>query len=234
VEVLQMFDTYSSSGGTATVYIRYAADHISNKKGDLVAVFTKCNFSLIFENDGKEITRNKYLASNFQLNLKKVIVDPRSFSESIYNLLAHKSDTDNIDIPNVEKIMTDSQGVAILNYTPSGDIKIFKNKEQIENFTINNDVQISNLDPDAEYIIDYTYNVNTVSSFDIKEKTLPYFNIEIVNSVSMENNSNKKMYLNINRAALSLNPTLNYAQNEATRTTLEFNIINAEAKAVFY
>jgi hypothetical protein len=50
----------------------------------------------------------------------------------------------------------------------------------------------------------------------------------------MENNSNKKMYLNINRAALSLNPTLNYVQNEVTRTTLEFNIINAEAKAVFY
>lgn len=229
-----MFDTYSSSGGTATVYIRYAADHINNKKGDLVAIFTKSNFSLIFENDGKEITKNRYLASDLRLNLKQIVIDPKSFSESIYNLLTHKSDAGKTDVPYVEKIMTDSQGVAFLKYTPSDEIKVFKDKEKIEDFVLDNNAKISNLEPDTEYIIDYTYEIDAISSFDIKEKSLPYFNIEIVNSASMENTTNKKMYLNINRAALSLSPTLNYVQNEVTRTTLEFNVIDGNARAVFY
>lgn len=119
-----MLNEYSSSGGTATVYIRYAADLTDHKEGELAAVFSNCNFELIFDNNSKNIQRNSNLLNNFKLNFNSIVLRPRNFSEDIYKFISYQQENENTEIPVMHEIVTDDNGEAFLNYTPSSEVTV--------------------------------------------------------------------------------------------------------------
>lgn len=228
-----MFKDYASSGGNATIYIRYAADFQNHKKGDIVTIFNNTNFELNFGNEGKDIKRNQNLMTNYKSSFKTLTIRPRDFVGEIYDFLAFRSSNNSTQVPVIQKVVTDDNGEGFLDYK-ANNITLWNDEgEKITNFSISDDVILQNLEPSEEYIADYYYEINPEKTYNIKEKNLPYFHIEIVGYINT-GGQDRKMLLDIPRAGLTLDAILSYEIEEVVRVDLDFNIVDGKAKVVFF
>lgn len=234
------FDT----SGNATVIVR--ANQLTNLLGlqyqenDVVAIFNNVDYDLEFNYDGnKEITRSSKTLLNFNtMSPKCIILKPQALTSSVFMFLAAQKITDeNIFVPIVEQIRTDSDGAVFLNNIPANNEPLFIkniNRENVAGFTVNyENGQVTGLANTTNFIALYYISRPVISGFKMNNTELPYFKMEVIGSLNI-NGQSKEMLIKIPKISLNIATMLEFQSQGIASTSLDFTIINGDAEVIYY
>jgi hypothetical protein len=234
------FDT----SGNATVIVR--ASQLTNLLGlnyqenDIVAIFNNVDYEFEFNYDGnKEVTRGSKTLLNFNtMSPKCIILKPQALTSSVFMFLAAEKVTDeNIFVPIVEQIRTDSSGAVFLNNIPANNQPLFiKNtdRENVTGFTVSYETgQVTGLANTTNYIAFYYISRPVISGFKMNKTELPYFKMEVIGSLNI-NGQSKEMLIKIPRISLNIATMLEFQSQSIASTSLDFTILNGDAEVIYY
>lgn len=212
---------------------------VTYQAGDVVALFENAYFSLAFNDNNKQVTQGARTMLHYNiLNLFKVMIEPKSLTHTVHNFIASKySNSGNIYIPIKENISSDESGTVFLNRIPTNAKALFiknESKENVTGYTVDYTTgQITGLAADSNFICFYYYQEERLVSYDLKEVTTPYFQIEIVGQNNI-NNISREMLITIPRASIDVSPTMEFKLDQLTAIQLEFVVIDGIATIDYY
>jgi len=212
---------------------------VTYQAGDVVALFENAYFSLAFNDNNKQVTQGARTMLHYNiLNLFKVMIEPKSLTHTVHNFIASKyRDSGKIFIPLKEDVSSDENGIAFLNRIPTNAKTLFiksKSKENITGYTVDYTTgQITGLPVSSNFISFYYYEEERLISYDLKEVTTPYFQIEIVGQNNI-NNTSRQMLITIPKASIDVSPTMEFKLDQITAIQLEFIVIDGIATIDYY
>jgi hypothetical protein len=231
------------SSGNASIVIKATSSinilGVNYVEGDVVAIFDNAFFNLGFRNNNKGITQGAKNLLNFNtMALDSIEIEAKSLSYSYYNFIAvNKIHDQDFLAPVKEKINSDENGMAFFNRIPSNSKPVFIKNTNLENqtgYTIDYTTgQITGLAANENFISFYYYPEVSLVSYGLEKVETPYFKIEITG----ENNVNgisRFMFIEIPKASINIQTTLNFTQNNLTAPDLIFSIIDGLGKVIYY
>lgn len=224
-------------------YTNYSAAGKTFKKGQPITILKDVSYNLTFHSENREMkagTKNLGAYSNYAPY--QISLDPINITRSLAEILYKKKITSGtFDLPINEVQAANSSGEIFLKERNLDGVSVLEkelfilnDKGQVVSAAIDYATgKISGLTAEKLYHISYYIEEEVEFGYLLGQTTMSYFSLEITNKDDY-GTQGINTYIKIPKAALQIDPELNFDKGNITNISLVFNILDEDMEIIFH
>jgi len=216
--------------GKGEVFIRAFSDstinNIEYQANEVICYFNNVEFDVNYSlNNTFTRQSGTQLMAYSEKNPQSISIIVEGFKSSVWKLIGTSIAATQALKPRAAKVISDAQGDLFL--PNSGEVSnvfpiVFDTMEKNLSFTFTPEGKVSNLDADETYIVMFDELKDLTQAHSINTKAPPYFSIQFV-----QDTLDKQILINVPKASLVVNPTLNFNNDSIVNIPLAFSILDS-------